>query len=112
MDVKDRLNRFIEAHPSGWDHQAWLGLLDELRSEGVDISEPESLGLELERERVTRVLSEQEVRGLGPKRVEALAERYPTLWSLRQASPDELAQIKTIPGTLAKKIHAALHGDN
>ena len=84
------LEAFIEAHPYGWDHQAWLGLLAELEESGADVSDPEAIGLELENRRLAWELRRREVPGLGPKRIDAVVDRFGTLWSLRQAEAEEL----------------------
>ncbi len=49
-----------------------------------------------------------EVPGLGPKRVEALVERFETLWSARHAGVDELASVPGIPRSLAERVAARL----
>ena len=102
--MEKKLQAFIEAHPEGWDHQAWLDLLAELEEEGYDISDPEAVGYELERERLAWELRRKAVPGLGPKRIAAVVERFGTLWRLRHAKPEELAEIKTIHGKLAEKV--------
>ena len=84
--MTDRINSFIETHPNGWNHTQWLDLLAELGQEGMDVSEPDVVGLELGRGRMAWALRLHEVQGLGPKRVQALVDTYTTFWSLRQAS--------------------------
>lgn len=96
------LRAFAQARPAGWGHDDWLSFLDVLRERGHDTSDPESIGLQLERERLAVVLAE--VQGLGPKRVEALVTRFDTLWSLRQASVDDVAAVQGIPRSLAERI--------
>ena len=98
------LQTFIEAHPEGWDHQEWLGLLSELEDEGYDVSDPDAIGRELERERLAWELRRRDVPGLGPKRIGAVVERFGTLWSLRHAEAEDVAEIKTIHGKLAEKV--------
>ncbi len=110
--MTDRIGAFIEAHPEGWNHQQWLGLLEELEQDGVDVSEPEAVGLELERERLAWQLRRLEVKGLGPKRVDAVANKFKTFWSLRQASVTDIAEIKTIPPALAEAVFEAIHETN
>ena len=102
--MEKKLQAFIEAHPDGWDHQAWLDLLHELEEEGFDVSDPDAIGWELERERLAWELRRKDVPGLGPKRIGAVVERFGTLWSLRHAQAEELAEIKTIHGKLADKV--------
>lgn len=102
------LRAFIEAHPDGWDHDAWLGLLAELENAGYDVNDTDAIGWELERERLAWELRRKDVPGLGPKRIDAVVERFGTLWSLKHAQADQIAEIKTIHGKLAEKVHAAV----
>jgi excinuclease ABC subunit C len=48
------------------------------------------------------------VKGLGPKRSEAIVDRFETLWSLRHASVDEVAEVPTITRSLAEKVIQAI----
>ncbi|HEX8322215.1 hypothetical protein [Longimicrobium sp.] len=83
------LRAFAIARPSGWNHEDWLGFLDSLRQKGHDLSAPEEIGSRLERERLGVVLSG--IQGIGPKRVDALVNRFHTLYSARHASVEEFA---------------------
>ena len=102
------LNAFIEAHPHGWSHEEWLALLGALDQDGIDVSDPEEIGYELENQRLAWELRRTEVPGLGPKRIDAIVDRFGTLWSLQHAEVEELAGLKTIPGALAEKVVAAV----
>ncbi|MDX1646440.1 MAG: hypothetical protein R3304_04795 [Longimicrobiales bacterium] len=102
--MEKHLRAFIEAHPEGWDHEEWLALLAELEREGYDVSDTDAVGWELERERLAWELRRKQVPGLGPKRIGAVVERFGTLWSLRHAHPEDVADIKTIHGKLAEKV--------
>lgn len=106
--MEQHLDAFIEAHPDGWDHDSWLGLLSELDDGGFDVSDAESVGAALERRRLAWELRRRAVPGLGPKRIEAVVDRFGTLWSLQHAEVDELAEIKTIPSALAEKVVASI----
>lgn len=106
--MEKHLRAFIEAHPNGWQHQNWLELLADLEQKGFDVSDTEVIGWELERERLSWELRRKGVPGLGPKRIDAVVERFGSLWSLRQAEPEDVARIKTIPGKLAEKVVAAV----
>lgn len=106
--MQEHIRAFIESHPNGWGHADWLGLLGELRAKGIDVGDPDAIGAELERERLAWELRRRAVPGLGPKRIDAVVRRYGSLWSLRQAGPEDLAAIKTIPGTLAEQVVAAV----
>lgn len=104
--LRDDLRAFAAARPSGWGHDDWLVFLDALKERGHDTSEPDAIGRQLERERLAVVVAE--VPGLGPKRVEALVERFETLWSARHAGVDELASVPGIPRSLAERVAARL----
>lgn len=106
--MEKHLVAFIEAHPDGWDHQDWLGLLAELEADGVDVNDTQAIGRELERQRLAWELRRQNVRGLGPRRIEALVDRFGTLYALRRAGADEIAEIKTIHAGLAEDVVEAL----
>lgn len=104
-----RLQAFVDTHPEGWNHEEWLGLLADLSTEGVDVSEAHDIGEELERTRLTWELSRRGVQGLGPKRIEALGKRFGTLWRLRNASADEVARVPSMNRPLAEKVLNALN---
>jgi hypothetical protein len=106
--MEQHLNDFIEAHPEGWDHTAWLDLLADLEAAGFDVSDTDAVGYELENRRLAWELRRREVPGLGPKRIDAVVNRFGTLWSLQHAEAEELAEIRTIPGALAEKVVAAI----
>lgn len=106
--MDQHLTAFIEAHPEGWGHEDWLGLLAELERDGFDISDTDAIGLALEKRRLAKELYIRAVPGLGPKRIDAVVDRFETLWSLRQAEPEQLAQIRTIPGELAERVVEAV----
>jgi len=103
-----RLRTFVEGHPGGWDHRAWEGLLGELRWQGIDTADPDGIGARLERLRVLSILEGVDVKGLGPRRREALAARFRTLWNLKQATADEIAELPTIHRSLAEAVEEAL----
>jgi excinuclease ABC subunit C len=104
-----RLEAFVETHPDGWNHSEWLSLLSELREAGVDVSEPDDLGTELERMRLAKELQRRSVPGLGPKRCGALIDRFGSLWKLQHASVDDLAGVPSINRALAEKVLKAIH---
>jgi len=106
--MNERLREFVERHPDGWNHEEWTGLLAELEQSGADVTDPQRVGLALEKTRLEWELARRSVKGLGPKRSEALAERFGTVWSLRQASVDEVAQVPTINRSLAEKVVQAM----
>ncbi len=49
------------------------------------------------------------LRGIGPKRRRALIRYFGSLKKLKQASPDEIAQVKGFGPALAEKVHEQLH---
>lgn len=103
-----QLRGFVDAHQQGWSHHEWLGLLAELSDSGVDTSNPESIGAALEEERVLAFLEGLDLKGLGPKRREALVAHFPRLWDLQNASVDEIAELPSFHRALAEAIHLAL----
>jgi hypothetical protein len=102
------LRDFIARHPSGWSHQDWLQLLEDLSRKGADTSNPDRIGADLERERLRVVLEGLSLKGLGPKRRDALASHFGSLWALKQASLDEVAGLPSFHRGLAKALEEAL----
>jgi Helix-hairpin-helix domain len=105
---RGRLKDFVVAHGEGWNHHEWLAFLTDLTDSGFDTSDPDRIGAALERERVSALLREAPVKGFGPKRRDAVADRFATVWSLRHASVDDLAEVPGVPRGLAEALHAAL----
>jgi len=102
------LRAFVEAHPEGWNHDEWLGLLADLEGRGVDVSTQDAIGAELEKTRLAWELSRREVPGLGPKRIEAISKRFGTIWKLRGATLDEVARVPSMNRALAEKLLSSL----
>jgi hypothetical protein len=86
------LNQFVATHAEGWSHNEWLALLDRLRSLGIQ-ADPEKVGAQLEKTRLAAVLRSKQVPGLGPRRIEALVDRFQTLWSVRHASTEDIRSV-------------------
>lgn len=105
-DLRKELRGFAESRPEGWSHDEWTGLLGSLQKRGYDTSDPDRLGLELEKERLALKL--EKVPGLGPARVRSLTEHFGTLWSLRHADVDQIASVSTINRPLAERISEAV----
>lgn len=105
---RGRLRGFVEEHRDGWGHHEWLELLAELTDEGVDTTDPSIIGSALEQERILAVLENAGVKGLGPKRREAVAERFGRMWDLEHATVDELAGLPSFHKGLAEALHKAL----
>lgn len=100
------LRAFVSAHPEGWGHAEWTGLLDGLRAKGVDVEDEAKIGAAVERERLAKVLGQ--VKNVGPQRVKALVDRYETVWSLRGADPVELSATTKIPLAVVEQIKLAV----
>jgi hypothetical protein len=96
------LRRFVAEHPNGWEHADWLELLQRLRQHGQDTGDADGLGRALERQRLMILLGH--VPGIGLKRMQAITDRYPNVWTLRQAGIDGLAASVNIPASLAERI--------
>jgi len=105
---REQLRDFVAGHRQGWSHHDWLELLAQLTDAGVDTSDPDAIGIALEQERVLAYLEALDVKGLGPKRREAVAARFPRMWDLTHASVEALEEIPSLHGGLAKALHAAL----
>jgi hypothetical protein len=99
-----RLNQFVESHPTGWNHEEWLALLADLGEGGTDVSNPDAIGAELEKTRVTWELKRRGIPGLGPKRLDAIATRFGTMRELRNATVEELARVPGMNRALAEKV--------
>jgi len=102
--LDQELLQFAQEHPEGWSHEDWLGLLAHLGSRGHDVSDSDGIGLGLEHHRLALVLRRMEIKGLGPKRIEALADRFGALWNLMSASPDDVARVPGVPRSLAEQV--------
>jgi len=105
-DLRADLRAFITARPSGWGHDDWIAFLDHLRERGHDTSDSEAIGLALERERLAATL--ERIVGMGPRRVQAVVERYDTLYSACRADVDEIAALPGMNRSLAEKVRQAL----
>lgn len=106
--LRERARDFVARHPDGWSHDEWLALLSELRNAGVDTGNHEAIGAALEHERLLMVLENAGVKGLGPKRREALAGRFGRLWDMKHASVEEIAALPSFHRSLAEAVHQAL----
>ncbi|HEX2081736.1 MAG TPA: helix-hairpin-helix domain-containing protein [Longimicrobium sp.] len=100
--LKADLRAFASARPSGWNHDDWVAFLAHLAERGHDTSNHDDIGARLERERLSVVL--EGINGLGPKRVNALVDRFHTLWSMRHAHPTEIAAVSGMTRPLAERV--------
>jgi hypothetical protein len=105
-DLQADLRAFVTARPAGWGHDDWIAFLDHLRERGHDTTDADAIGLSLERERLAATL--ERIQGMGPRRVDAMVQRYDTLWSARLAGVDELAALPGMNRSLAEKVRQAL----
>lgn len=104
------LAAFLNDHSDGWHHGDWERLLDTLRQKGlVGLGEEDTVGLELERERVARYLESLGVPGLGPKRRSAVADAFPRRYDLTHASVEALSQLPSMNRRVAEALVAALN---
>jgi hypothetical protein len=98
------IRRFATEHPEGWGHDEWTGFLTHLSEVGHDVTDADEIGLALETERLSQTLRRMEINGLGPKRMEDVANHFGTLWNLMSASQEELTQVPSISRPLAEQI--------
>ena len=94
---------FVDEHPDGWSHADWDHFLFRLSARHVNVTDVDQIGARLEAARLRRVLLTSGVDGLGPKRVDAIVEKFGSVWNLRQADPEQVASIPTIPRPLAEE---------
>lgn len=105
-DLRSDMRDFAAARPNGWDHHDWVTFLGGLREKGHDTGDADEIGRQLERERISLIL--QGVQGLGPRKVDAVADRFGRLYELRNASVDEIAGVPGVTRELAEKISNAV----
>ena len=99
---------FVDAHPNGWSEDDWSGFLRHLGTSGLDASDHDGIGLALERARVQNVLKAAGVKGLGPKRIEAIAMEFSFLPQLRDTHPDEVAARTGVPKKLVHEVFSRI----
>lgn len=49
-----------------------------------------------------------DIKGLGPKRIEAIADCFGTIWTLLGADLEEIAAVPNIPRSLAEELSSIL----
>src|SRR5690554_3551106 len=82
------LRDFASARPDGWSHDDWLRFLEHLEQRGHNITDRDAIGSLLERERLALAL--EQIPGVGPRRVQSIADRYGYLWRLRETDVEQL----------------------
>jgi hypothetical protein len=100
--LEAEIREFVGAHPEGWGHGEWAGLLEGLRAGGFEVTDEAAIGAMVERARLELVLGK--VKNVGPQRLKVIVDRYETIWSLRGAEVDELAATTKIPRVVAERI--------
>lgn len=105
-DLRADLRAFASARPEGWGHEDWLSFLDHLKTRGHETGDDTQIGQLLERERLAVLL--ERIPGMGPRRVQALVERFETAWSAARADVDEVASLPGMNRVLAEKVRQAL----
>ncbi len=60
---------------------------------------------------LTRVLTAISIRHVGPRVARVLTERFSTVWSLREASVEELSAIPEIGDVIARSVHEFINSD-
>ena len=102
LDLRAEARGFVAGRPQGWNHDEWLGFLEDLRQRGHNVEDRDAIGSMLERERLGVVL--ERVEGISAQRVRSISERYGNVWRLKDATPEELARETKIPQPLAERI--------
>jgi hypothetical protein len=105
-DLRRDLREFASARPSGWEHEDWLNFLETLQQRGHNVNDRDMIGRALERERLDLALSG--VKGVGPQRRQALIEAFGTVWNVRNAEVERIAEVAKVPRTLAEQIKAGM----
>ncbi len=101
-DLRGDLRKFVDENPQGWGHDQWQGLLGHLGQRGHDTSDPDRIGMELERERLTSRV--EGVEGVKSRHAKSIAQRFGTLYSLRNAGVDEIEREAKVPREVAERI--------
>ncbi|CAN5638886.1 hypothetical protein BH23GEM6_BH23GEM6_14510 [soil metagenome] len=101
-DLTKDLRDFASGRPQGWSHDDWESFLGHLSRRGHDTSNADAIGLALERERLALAL--QQVDGLKPQQVKSLANRFTTIWSLRNAEVEDIEAAAKLPRNMAERI--------
>jgi hypothetical protein len=107
-DLDFVLRQFVADHLDGWTHAEWQELLERARVRGNELRDEVEIGRMLERYRVLMLL--QQVRGVGQKRRQSIADHFPDIWRLRQAGVDGLVESARIPRRLAEQIQERISG--
>ncbi|MDH3224898.1 MAG: helix-hairpin-helix domain-containing protein [Gemmatimonadota bacterium] len=82
--------------------------MEELEAAGISTADPQSIGRELEHERLSQMLERLPVKGIGPKRRQVLLSTYGRVWELRGAPAGEIARLPSFNPKLAEELVEAL----
>lgn len=105
-DLREDLRQFVSENPEGWGHEQWQGLLGRLGERGHDTSNPDQIGMQLERERLHSRL--QGMEGVSAQRARSIADRFGTMYSLRHADVDEIVRESKVSRDVAERIKSQL----
>lgn len=105
-DLREDLRQFVSENPEGWGHEQWQGLLGRLGERGHDTSNPDQIGMQLERERLHSRL--QGMEGVSAQRARSIADRFGTMYSLRHADVDEIVRETKVSRDVAERIKSQL----
>jgi hypothetical protein len=89
LQESGRLRAWVEARPQGWDHAAWLGLLEDLGRAGFTPLNHDQLGGLLEAIRQDRLAPGRPVEVKKVEPVLPVEVPFPGLWSVRSAGQPE-----------------------
>lgn len=104
-DIQD----FVQQHMDGWNHDEWMGFIHHLGEAGYDVSDQDGIGLALEQERLRSTLKSWGIKGLGPKRIEAITHAYASLENMRGTDGSGLAGRTGLPKQIANQVAARLY---
>jgi excinuclease UvrABC nuclease subunit len=106
--VDAALKEFVDRHIHGWSDQDWRALVASLSEEGHDVGDTGTIGLRLERAHILATLERLSLPGIGPRRREHVADHFPSLWALRNATVEQLTELPSFHRGLADTLHDGL----
>ena len=102
------IQAFVQQHMDGWNHDEWMGFIHQLGEAGHDTSDQDGIGLALEQERLRCNLKSWGIKGLGPKRIEAITFAYASLENMRGTDGAAIAERTGLPKQVASEVAARL----
>ena len=106
--VSKDIQAFVQQHMDGWNHDEWMGFIHHLGEAGHDVSDLDGIGLALEQERLRCTLKTWGIKGLGPKRIEAITHSYASLENMRGTDGPGIADRTGLPKQIANEVAARL----